>query len=120
MRDHHLLLPLAVTICLSAGLLLGDAAFADGKPGYDQARQQRPTTRQYDPRLPPVMPGEEIVTETGQKMKVWSSAGPVPVNPQPTPQQLPSGVNGAGIGVIVDSRDRFDHAGHAGQSRGSR
>jgi hypothetical protein len=57
------------------------------------------------------MPGEEIVTETGQKMKVWSSAGPVPVNARPTPQQLPSGANGAGIGVIVDTRDRYDHGG---------
>lgn len=64
------------------------------------------TTRQYNNRLPPVLPGEEVVTETGQKMRVWSSSGPVPVNPRPTPQLLNgNGGNGFG-GVIVDGRPR--------------
>jgi hypothetical protein len=67
----------------------------------DQAKPQEPTTRQYNNRLPPVIPGEEIVTETGQKMRVWSSAGPVPVNPRPTPQTF----NGNNFpAVIVDGR----------------
>ena len=123
MRDHHQL-SLFSAACrgtgvkvVAAGLFVSGVvflavvqeSFADGKPAYGQTRPQRPTTRQYDPRLPAVMPGEEIVTETGQKMKVWSSAGPVPVNPQPTPQSLPGGANGAGVGVIVDTRDRYDH-----------
>jgi hypothetical protein len=66
----------------------------------DQLKPQEPTTRQYNNRLPPVIPGEEIVTETGQKMRVWSSAGPVPVNPRPTSQTY----NGTLPSVIVDGR----------------
>jgi hypothetical protein len=84
-------------------------AIADGNPPRGQQPPQGATTRQYNDRLPPVMPGEEIVTETGQRMRVWSSAGPVPVNPQPTPQPLPGGVGGGGVGVILDGRDRYDH-----------
>lgn len=89
------------------------AAFGDGEPsGTSQSRNliYTPTTRQYNDRLPPVLPGEEVVTETGQKMRVWSSAGPVPVNQQPTPQPLPGGravqdaQSAGGVGVIVDSR----------------
>jgi hypothetical protein len=53
------------------------------------------------------MPGEEIVTETGQKMKTWSSSGPVPVNRRPPPQALGNGTGG--IGVIVDGRERYGY-----------
>ena len=84
-------------------------AVADGKPGDET--KGNPTTRQYNDRLPPILPGEQVVTETGQKMHVWSSSGPVPVNPLPTPQQLPSGLGGAGVGVIVDGRADRDHRG---------
>lgn len=31
------------------------------------------------------LPGEEVVTPTGRKLKVWSSEGPVKVNPAPEP-----------------------------------
>jgi hypothetical protein len=83
---------------------VSSAALADQVGDDDQA--SKPTTRQNDPRLPAVLPGEEIVTETGQKMRVWSSAGPVPVNPMPTPQQIfGNGTNGAGLGIIVDGRE---------------
>jgi hypothetical protein len=80
-------------------------AFADQDDSGDDDddADDKPTTRQDDDRLPPVLPGEEVVTETGQKMRVWSSAGPVPKNIQPTPQTL----NGNGYGgpaVIVDGR----------------
>jgi hypothetical protein len=61
-----------------------------------------PTSKQYDKRLPPVLPGEEVVTETGQRMRVWSSSGPVPINPPPQPQQL-----GGGVPVIVDGRGQY-------------
>ncbi len=78
-----------------AGDSTAEAAGADGN--------DKPTTRQDDDRLPPVLPGEEVVTQTGQKMRVWSSAGPVPVNQQPTPQTL-NGDGYGGVGVIVDGR----------------
>jgi hypothetical protein len=90
-----------ITVITCAAVPL-KAALADGKVAAENGAN--PTTRQYNERLPPVLPGEEVVTETGQKMRVWSSSGPVPVNPQPTPQQLPSGVGGAGVGVIIDGR----------------
>ena len=85
-----------------AALCVGSStiAVADQGEGADALpRQQQPSIKQYDPRLPPVLPGEEVVTEQGQRMRVWSSAGPVPVQPQPTPQSL----QGLG-GVIVDGR----------------
>jgi hypothetical protein len=88
--------------CISCVALTIDSARADGKVAAENGAN--PTTRQNNDRLPPILPGEEVVTETGQKMRVWSSSGPVPVNPQPTPQQLPSGIGGAGVGVIVDGR----------------
>jgi hypothetical protein len=107
----------AGTICRHSSL-----ALADGRAGSEPS-QPRPTTRQNDPRLPPVIPGEEIVTETGQRMRVWSSSGPVPVMRQPTPQALPQGLGGAGVvgggvGVIVDGRHPIGPPG--GHNDGSR
>ncbi len=94
------LLLLAVVFAGSDTVLADQAG--DDSSTSNSPTTLNPTTRQNDPRLPPVMPGEEIVTQTGQKMRVWSSAGPVPVNPQPTPQQLN---NGYGGGIIIDGRD---------------
>jgi hypothetical protein len=82
-----------------------------GNPQLAAVEHAATTTRQYNDRLPPVMPGEEIVTETGQKIKTWSSSGPVPVNRRPEPQigaGNPQGGNGwvgSGVGVIVDGRE---------------
>jgi hypothetical protein len=75
-------------------------AWAD-EAGVQQAPQSfTPTSKQYDKRLPPVLPGEEVTTEGGRKMRVWSSSGPVPVNPRPTPQTY----NGGMPGLILDGR----------------
>ena len=95
--------------CVSAAFVaIGSVASADQGDTGDSAAEadgtNKPTTRQDDDRLPPVLPGEEVVTQTGQKMRVWSSAGPVPVNQQPTPQTL-NGNGYGGVGVIVDGRD---------------
>lgn len=94
---------------LFASIAACGVAFADqggageATAGTIGANDDKPTTRQDDDRLPPVLPGEEVVTQNGQKMRVWSSAGPVPVNPQPTPQNL--GGNGyGGPDIIVDGR----------------
>ena len=88
-----------------AFLAASGVALADqGDSGNDAPdSNDKPTTRQDDDRLPPVLPGEEVVTQTGQKMRVWSSAGPVPVNAQPTPQTL-GGDGYGGPAVIVDGR----------------
>ncbi len=64
-----------------------------------------------DPRLPPVLPGESIETESGEKMNVWSTSGAVVALPPAVPQ-LPS-VGGnqtypgqplGGTQVIIDGR----------------
>lgn len=103
MKDSIRLLPLILVFsCL---LSWHTSARADGNQPSNQGQQyQRPTTRQNDPRLPAVIPGEQIVTQSGQRMNVWSSAGPVPVNPTQPPQQYNGGY-GYGPGVIVDTRD---------------
>lgn len=82
-------------------------ALADGNQWaiQNQQQDQAPTTRQNDPRLPAVIPGEQIVTQSGQRMNVWSSAGPVPVNPTQPPQYYGGGGYGYGPGVIVDGRN---------------
>lgn len=94
-------------ICTLTLAFADQADSGDDVAGPDAAAaQDQPTTRQDDDRLPAVLPGEEVVTQTGQKMKVWSSAGPVPVNQQPTPQPWGGG-GGYGYGgpaVIVDGR----------------
>jgi len=100
MRYLFILSPLFVA--LSTVLLPIEVTLADGKSDAAPERVGNPTSRQYDNRLPAVMPGEEIVTEGGQRMRVWSSSGPVPVNPIPTPQTLNG--NGYGPAVIVDGR----------------
>jgi len=94
------------SICVMVAVVAAPGfVFADQSDSGESVpdADDKPTTRQDDDRLPPVLPGEEVVTQTGQKMRVWSSAGPVPVNPQPTPQTL----NGNGYGgadIIVDGR----------------
>lgn len=57
------------------------------------------------------LPGEEVVTSTGKKMRVWSTEGPVPVMQPTTPPQGygPPGYgpnNGVpfDVNVIVDER----------------
>lgn len=64
---------------LIALALLASTTFADT---FDMRATPEPT---LDPRLPPVLPGEEV-ERGGKKMKVWSSSGPVYVqdlNQQP-------------------------------------
>jgi hypothetical protein len=101
---------LASAVFVSMLVWAPHSAYSDGSSsGVKHQGYRKPTTRQYNDRLPPVIPGEEIVTETGQKIKTWSSAGPVPVNPRPTPQALGNGTGG--IGVLVDGRERYGHDG---------
>lgn len=54
----------------------------------------------FDKRLPPVLPGEEV-KDSGKKMKVWSTSGPVPVAQPPEPWK---GTIPPGLGIIVDQR----------------
>jgi hypothetical protein len=91
-----LLVLVAAWLCAAAQCAQADSSYGSTL----QANVPTPTGKQYDKRLPPVLPGEEIVTEGGRKMRVWSSSGPVPINPPQQPQQF----NGGAPGVILDGR----------------
>ena len=88
-------------------LLLSSAALkADGDNSDSFAAQQPAgSAAQFDKRLPPVLPGEEV-KDGKETLKVWSTTGGVPVSQPPEPwrreaRQAPA------AGVIVDRRD--DH-----------
>jgi hypothetical protein len=111
MRTAKFLLSVvACAVCISSAV-----AFADQMNDGDE--DFKPTTRQDDDRLPAVLPGEEVVTQTGQRMKVWSSAGPVPVNPMPTPQNIFGDGDGAGLGIFLDGREGGGRPGPLGGER---
>jgi len=113
----YLITPLGVT------LLVPDVASADApqlensghasnseqdaaEAGTTRPSTGKPTSKQYDPRLPAVLPGETVVTESGDRMRVWTSAGPVPLNTPPVGQN--SGIGG--VNLLLDQRllDRRD------------
>lgn len=48
------------------------------------------------------LPGESVKTPEGQKIKMWSTAGPVPVSQAPDPYQNSHGVDPSQIGVVVE------------------
>ncbi len=87
-------------IALLSLLLLPLTARADGlDAGSVPAEETRP---KLDKRLPPVLPGQEVRIGE-QKMRVWSSSGPVPVSEVPKAPQL--GTRGVAIdSVVVDAR----------------
>jgi len=72
----------------------------------------------FDKRLPPVLPGEHV-NDSGRQMKVWSTAGPVPVSEAPEPwrktkkEDLKEWLGP--VGVVVDQRKDGRH--HKGSSR---
>ena len=100
-------------------LIIPVAALADGPSGNSDSEWTHnaiPTATAgsdatFDKRLPPVLPGE-TVTDSGRKMKVWSTSGPVPVGSPPEPwkndSSLTVGESGSGVSVIVD-RERKEH-----------
>ena len=52
------------------------------------------------------LPGEEVVTDSGQKLKVWSTRGAVPVSQAPEPFKVRE--SDSHINVIVDGRAKSD------------
>ncbi|MCB0344692.1 MAG: hypothetical protein KDD66_06230 [Bdellovibrionales bacterium] len=58
-------------------LCLSTPAFADSSEESKESSNFKKTER--------FLPGEEVVTPTGKKMKVWSTEGPVPVSKAPEP-----------------------------------
>ena len=66
-----------------------------------------------------LLPGEEVVTPTGQKIKVWSTKGPVEVDraPEPFEDREKTVIDGAHI-VVDHNRLRRNGKDHGG--RGSK
>jgi hypothetical protein len=76
-RSSQFLAILALTFLLPAILL------ADGAPKVATEKEViRVPAEQIDPRLPPVIPGQQV-TAGGKRHVVISTAGPVPVSPAP-------------------------------------
>ena len=97
---------LATVVC--AVLCVGATSARCDQGSAEPSQADKPTTRQNDSRLPPLLPGEEVVTETGRKMRVWTSVGPVPISATPTAQTINGNGNNNGNGVpaiILDGRD---------------
>lgn len=65
------------------------------------------------------LPGEEVVTSTGKKMRVWSTEGPVPVSRPPEPFEDRTEWGWIRPHVVIDG-DRDHHRGprrHEGHDR---
>jgi hypothetical protein len=65
------------------------------------------------------IPGEEVVTSTGKKVKVWSTEGPVPVSRAPQPFEDPAAARVPDVHIVVDEDEGNRHdspRGNAAQS----
>jgi hypothetical protein len=107
-----LVLGLAAVSCAA---VWGNSARADGVGYGGSEGTGRPpglatpgSDASFDKRLPPVLPGEEV-SDGKNRMKMWSTSGPVPVAPAPEPWKESvaerNRLLGSGIGVIVDQRE---------------
>ena len=96
-------------------LLFATPVFADQDGDWKLNREPRAVTSEvnkasdatFDKRLPPVLPGEEV-NDSGKKMRVWSTSGPIPVSEAPEPWRA-KGELPAGVGVVVDNRAGDGH-----------
>lgn len=79
-----------------------------------QVAPKKDSARINDPRLPPLLPGEEV-NAGGNTIRMWTTSGPVPVSEAPEPFAAPSAPRLGthhdqselgDIGVIVDQRKR--------------
>ena len=117
-----LALSLGLFLCVNCAGADGEQRESDGTANQQAAGDSKRTVvPKLDKRLPPVLPGQ-VVEVDGQKIKVWSSAGPVPVGNPPEPWReynsrsyldIPGGVD-----VIVD--DRKGHHRPRGEKRPAR
>lgn len=84
-------------------LMLFSAAhcFADGTSRSDGSKSDK-SSANYK-KAEQLLPGEEVVTPTGKKMRVWSTTGPVPVSAAPEPFEKGQKVNIDDVNVIVRS-----------------
>jgi hypothetical protein len=99
-----------MTISYRASLLLlcllpalSTPALADGnEPEQTPSKQVDQSSANFK-KTQRFLPGEEVVTPTGQKLKVWSSEGPVPVSRAAEPFEDREKSVFAG-GVVIDAQ----------------
>ena len=94
---------------LAAGVVLFaiSAANADSEWSVPQPAATAAAEDQSSKNFPKIgrfLPGEEVVTPTGKKMRVWSTEGPVPVTQPPNPPYGAPGSLPYGTEIIVDDR----------------
>ena len=91
----------AMFLLFAVQILLADDAKvpSDTMPSKESANYQKAEK---------LLPGEEVVTPTGQKIKVWSTEGPVKVNkaPEPFADQEKSVADDAHI--VIDATEVLD------------
>ena len=84
----------------------GDAV-ADGGTSETQPKTPSQASENYY-KTDKFLPGEEVVSTTGKKMKVWSTTGPVavssPLKPFDDPNQQINGSN-----IIIDGTSGYRH-----------
>lgn len=116
-RERYRRLPAFLCALLLSGLL-PSAVSADGLVSIptpseitEPPTDHRPAPSQgsdasFDPRLPPVLPGE-IVHDNGRPVRTWSTAGSPSVGAPPTAPAVPApGYQlPTEVGVIVDTRE---------------
>lgn len=105
MSAKSFLFAAGVAILVQPGFVFGDGdrPASGARPA---ATPNQASDASFDKRLPPVLPGEEV-NDSGRTMKVWSTAGPVPVSTAPEPGRCGRAGCGAGLGdidVVIDGR----------------
>lgn len=93
-----------VLMAVSLALFAAQPAAADGEL---KTAPKDHRSGNYDKGSNDLLPGEEVVTPTGQKIKVWSTKGPVEVSPPPQPFDDPA--KQVVPEVIIDGNDHHTH-----------
>ena len=106
----HLAIPVIFCLYIFAAVnaRADGVAVADDAAPVAEGTPSQASDASFDKRLPPVLPGEQV-NDSGRKMKVWSTAGPVPVSSAPPEPYQENQIRNTerilgGGGVIIDNR----------------
>jgi len=105
---------IALSTVITNGILQNTANSDEGSEHIArELSEARIDNTENDQRLPPTIPGQEMVVG-GKKVKVTSTSGPVPVSQPPEPwkdqhKETVKDIFGSNGGVIVDDRGARDN-----------
>jgi hypothetical protein len=106
MNIKNLLTISLISLPMICSIAEGDFYSEEAPTAVKKAEVAPAAAPSLDPRLPPVIPGQEMDAGGGRRVIITSTAGPVPVatlTPQPAPNVNQDILGGAGI--IVDTRN---------------